>query len=107
MNANRKTPAGSSGPQARQAACDLAVEALGYLAGDPELLSRFLALTGIDPDSVRSAAGEPGFLAGILDYVAADERLLLAFATHAGVGPEEIETARQALAGADWERDMP
>ena len=89
-----------------RAASALAIAALGYLAGDPELLSRFLALTGIDPDSIRSAADEPGFLAGILDYVAGDERLLLAFATHAGVGTEEIETARQAL-GADWERDMP
>jgi hypothetical protein len=43
----------------------------------------------------------------VLEHVCSDERLLIAFATHADIGPEEIEAAKQTLAGADWERDMP
>jgi hypothetical protein len=89
------------------AASELALGALGFIAGDPEELSRFLALTGIDPDAIRAAAAEPGFLGGVLTYVAGNERTLLAFAAEAGVAPEEIEKARTVLAGADWEREVP
>jgi hypothetical protein len=55
---------GKSDPQARQdAAAALAVAALAYLAGDPEHLERFLALTGISPGDIRAAAREPDFAA--------------------------------------------
>jgi hypothetical protein len=107
MNTNRRRNAETPDPQARQAACDLAIEALCYIAGDPELLARFLAMTGLDPTAIRPAAADPDFLLGVLEYVGGDERLLVAFATHADIGPEEIETAKRALAGADWEHDAP
>jgi Protein of unknown function (DUF3572) len=84
----------------------LAIEALSYLANDPEQMSRFLALTGIDLGAIRAAAREPNFLAGVLDHVCGDERLLIAFAAHAGIAPEEIGRARHALGGR-WERDAP
>src|SRR5690349_23505511 len=42
-------------------------------------LDRFLAVTGIGPDQIRAAAGEPGFLAGVLAYLASDETLATAF----------------------------
>ena len=89
------------------AARELAIAALGFIAGDPEQLNRFLALSGIDPGAIRTAAAEPGFLAGVLAYISGHERTLMAFAAHAGVAPEQIERARQVLAGADWERDVP
>jgi hypothetical protein len=60
----------------REAAENMAVQALAYLAGEPEQLARFLALSGIGPDTIRSAAGDPQFLAGVLDYVAGEEKLL-------------------------------
>jgi hypothetical protein len=107
MNASRQSGADAPDPRRRQAACDLAVEALGYVAGDPELLARFLAATGLDPGSIRDAAAEPEFLLGVLEHVCSDERLLVAFATHADIGPEAIEAAKQTLTGADWERDAP
>jgi len=91
----------------RDAALELAVAALGFIATESDELSRFLALTGIDPSSIRTAAKEPGFLGGVLAYIAGNERTLLAFAAHAGVAPEEIEKARIILAGTDWERDTP
>jgi hypothetical protein len=99
---------GKAARRARQdAAASLAIAALGYVAGDPEHLERFLALTGITPDDIRTAAGAPGFLAGVLDYVAGDEALLRAVAAHAGVAPEELDKARQALSGHDWQLDVP
>ena len=73
---------------ARQAAEALAIEALAFLADDPDRLGDFLSLSGLSPDDVRGAASEPGFLAGVLDHLRGDERLLLAFAQAAGVRPE-------------------
>ena len=83
----------------RDAAESLAVQALTFLAGDPERLARFLALSGIGPDRIRSAAASPGFLAGVLDHVASEEALLMAFAEQSGIDPADVARARQALAG--------
>ena len=89
------------------AAGELAIRALGFIAADPEELSRFLALTGIEPSAIRAAAAEPGFLGGVLAYIAGNERTLMTFAAQAGIAPEEIEKARTVLAGVDWEREVP
>jgi hypothetical protein len=90
-----------------EAAEQLAIQALSYIAGEPERLGGFLAITGIGPGEIRAAAREAGFLAGVLDYVAADERLLMEFAAEAGIDPASLEIARAALSGATWERDIP
>ncbi|WP_090697672.1 MULTISPECIES: DUF3572 domain-containing protein [unclassified Beijerinckia] len=77
----------------RQAAEALAVEALGFLAADEERLSRFLALSGIDPANIREAAADPGFFPSVLEYLASDEQLLLVFASNAGRDPGDVNKA--------------
>ncbi len=91
----------------REIAENLAVQALGFLAGGPERLGRFLAITGIGPEMIRRAAADPSFLAGVLDHVASDEPLLIAVAEHTGVKPEVLMRARATLSGQDWEREIP
>ncbi|MDB5595099.1 MAG: hypothetical protein JWM36_2060 [Hyphomicrobiales bacterium] len=86
-------------PSGVEFASGLAIEALTYLAGQPERLDRFLALSGLDHGSLRAAAQEPGFLAAVLDHVASDESLLLAFASECGHPPEQIGSARECLSG--------
>ena len=56
---------------------------------------------------IRAAAGEPGFLAGVLEYMASDERLIAAFADENGLDPSDVGKARAALAGTPWERELP
>ncbi|HEY7662813.1 MAG TPA: DUF3572 domain-containing protein [Xanthobacteraceae bacterium] len=91
----------------RAAAENLAVAALGFIAAEPERLGRFLALSGIGPDSIRDAAREPQFLLGVLDHVAGEERLLIAFAAETEIDPDAVMRARDALAGGAWERETP
>jgi hypothetical protein len=91
----------------REAAEQLAIQALGFIAADGERLGRFLALTGIGPDEIRAAAREPGFLAGILDHIAGHEDLVMAFAEQAGIDPSHVNAAREVLAGPNWEREVP
>ena len=75
----------------------IAILALGFIASEPERLERFLFLTGLAPETVRSAAGEPGFLAAVLDHVAADEALLRAFAGDNDLDPAVVGLAHAML----------
>jgi hypothetical protein len=93
--------------QPREAAEALAIQALNFLATEPARLSRFLALSGLDPAAIRAAAAESDFLAGVLAHLGDDESLLVAFAAEAGVTPAEVDRARRQLAGSDWEREVP
>jgi hypothetical protein len=97
----------SSGEQRQAAAEELAIAALGFIAAEPERLGRFLAVTGIGPDSIRQAAREPHFLAGVLEHIAGDERMLMAFAAEIAIDPSDVIPARDTLAGERWERDTP
>ncbi len=89
-----------------EAAEMLAIQALGFIAEDPERMAGFLASTGIAAEDIRAAAGEPGFLAGVLEHMLGDESLLIAFAVSAGVDPAEVARARGALASRE-ERNVP
>jgi len=84
----------------------LAVQALAFMAEDDSRLRGFIASTGIAVESIRAAAREPNFLAGVLEHILADENLLIAFADSAGIDPAEVARAREAL-GKAWERDLP
>ena len=75
----------------------IALRALAFLASDNELLPRFLALTGIEPDEIRKAAAEPGFLAGVLAFFMAHEPSLLKLADATGLKPEVFDDAARAL----------
>jgi hypothetical protein len=89
----------------QESAESVAIQALRFLASDPEQLDRFLALTGLDHASIRAAATEPGFLAGVLDHIASSEALMIAFAAYAELPPEGVERARATLSGQRWQRD--
>ena len=75
----------------------LAITGLGFIAADPELLPRFLALTGIEASSIRLAAREPGFLAGVLTFILGHEQTLHRFAEHAGTTPGIVAASARAL----------
>lgn len=77
----------------------LSIEALSFLAGRPEELGRFFALSGLDPRSLREAALDSGFLGGVLDFLLGGEELLLVFSEEKGLDPATISLARQCLAG--------
>ena len=91
----------------REQAEGLAIQALAFIAGDSESLGRFLAVTGIGPAEIRTAAREPGFMIGVLDYMASDEQLIGAFAAEADLDPSDIERGRVVLGGGSWEREVP
>jgi hypothetical protein len=85
----------------------VAVQALSFIAGDPERLGLFLAESGIGPETLRTAATDPHFLANVLDFVMRDDATVKAFATVSQLHPTNIAAAHQALNDPQWERDVP
>ena len=85
----------------REEAEAVAVSALGFVAADPELLPRFLAITGIEAASIRRAAAEPGFLAGVLQFILAHEPTLMRFCEETGTPPAAVGKALRALPAGD------
>lgn len=79
---------------------DTAISVLVWLAGEPDLLARFLALSGIEASTMRDAAKEPGFLAGVLGFLMAHEPTLMDFCAATGTRPETVAQAFHALSGA-------
>lgn len=75
----------------------VAIDVLGYIASEPDLMKRFLDLTGIEADGIREAAGQPGFFVGVLDFLLANERDVEDFHYRAGTPPETLGTAREKL----------
>lgn len=72
---------------------ETAIAVLGWLAGEPEMLSRFLALSGMDAGEVRKAVNDPAFLSGMLDFLMNHEPTLMAFCQASGIAPETVAAA--------------
>jgi hypothetical protein len=75
----------------------LALEALGWLAGDETALKQFLDQSGIDAPSLRAGAGTPEMAAAVLDFLLAHEELLLRFCEDMDVEPKDIHAARRSF----------
>jgi hypothetical protein len=71
--------------------------ALAYIAGDGDLLDRFLALSGLDLEGLKARAQDPTLLGAVLDFLLAHEPDLLAFAADSQIKPESVAQARQKL----------
>ena len=79
----------------------LGLQALGHVAGDPDLGPRFLALSGLDSAGLRAGAGEPALLAAVIDFLCAREADLVACAQALAVTPAALVAAGAALTDSD------
>jgi len=75
----------------------LALNALGWVLSDQDRAERFLALTGLTPDTLRGALGERATLAGVLEFLCAHEPDLIAASDALAVEPQVIAMAREGL----------
>ena len=77
----------------------LGLQALGWLAGQPDLAGSFLSATGASADEMKSRAADPEFLGFVLDFLLSDEAVLLGFCDETGVARDRPMRARAALPG--------
>jgi hypothetical protein len=71
----------------------IALRALGWILADPQRSSRFLALTGLEPDDLRVRIAEKEFHMAVLDYLAGHEADLISCAEELEIAPETIQAA--------------
>ena len=81
----------------RERAEILALEALAWLAGQPDAVAKFLTLSGLEPSDLRRVVGDIGLQGSVLDFLLADENLLLDFCQSASLKPQAVHTARHRL----------
>jgi hypothetical protein len=91
----------------REVAEIVAIQALTFIAGEPGRLGLFLAETGIGPETLRTAAADPKFLASVLEFVMRDDATVKAFAEASQLDPTNVAAAHQVLSDPTWERDVP
>ncbi|MGA1801411.1 DUF3572 domain-containing protein [Rhizobium sp. HT1-10] len=95
MQSNFKKPKGKDAdPQ------EIAIAVLGWLASEPDMFGRFLAITGMEPSQLRNAVNEPSFLGGLLDFLMNHEPSLMAFCEASGTAPEAVMAASAHFSGA-------
>ena len=80
---------------------ELAIAILSWLSAEPALMSRFLAMSGIDAGSIREAAKEPGFFGGLTSFLMNHEPTLLQFCADNDVKVEWVQACHQHFAGPD------
>ena len=78
---------------------EIALHALGWLAGNEDLLPVFMNASGAGVDDLRAGASDPAFLAAVLDFLLMDDAWVVGFCDSAGLGYDQPMRARQALPG--------
>ena len=78
----------------------MGLQALGFVAADADRLHRFLDLSGLRVEELRTYAGDPTTLAGVLEHLMQDESLLLSSAAKHRLTPDEDIAAYRRLSGA-------
>jgi len=77
----------------------VALRALSWLVSNDTLLPIFLGSTGAGETDLKERAGEPEFLASVLDFLLMDDTWIIAFCGSAGLPGEAVMRARAELPG--------
>ena len=77
----------------------IALAALAATLADDARARRFLDLTGIGTDELRSEIGSPALLSGLIRFLEAHEPDLISVAEEIGVTPEMLVATRRSLEG--------
>ncbi|WP_146344352.1 DUF3572 domain-containing protein [Falsiphaeobacter marinintestinus] len=83
----------------QDAAETLALKALAWLVGNEDLFPVFMGATGAGRDEVREQAGDPAFLASVLDFLLMDDAWIIAFCDGHDIPYDHPMQARAALPG--------
>ena len=79
----------------------IALQALGWLVGNEELLPVFLGATGSSEDDIRQRAADAEFLGSVLDFLMMDDAWVVAFCDANGLAYEDPMAARAQLPGGE------
>ncbi len=76
----------------------MALRALAWVLSDTARAGRFVALTGLAPDTLRAVAAEPATHRAVLEFLCAHEPDLVAAAEALALDPADLAAARDRIA---------
>jgi len=79
----------------------IALQALGWLAGNDDLCPIFLGSTGGSTDDMRDRATDPAFQASVLEFITMDDAWVVAFCDAVGLAYDQPMRARFSLPGTE------
>ena len=79
----------------------LALQALGWLASNDDLLPVFLSSTGTSETDIKERAADPVFLGAVLDFLMMDDAWVVGFCDDITLSYDRIMQARAALPGGE------
>ena len=85
----------------QESAETVGLQALGWLAGNEDLLPVFLGATGASEADVRSGASDPAFLGGLLDFLMMDDAWVMSFCDSTSMPYDRLMQARHSLPGGE------
>lgn len=81
---------------------EIAIAILTWLGEEPDMLTRFVALSGVDAGALRQFSRSPGFSAALMEFVMGHEPTLMQFCERSGIPPAAVSAAWQKLAGPGY-----
>lgn len=89
----------------REIAETVAVQALTWMVGETEILQIFLNETGASAQDLKDGAGEPEFLASVLDFLLLEDSVVIRCCDELDLPRDSLMRARVSLPGGfvpDW-----
>lgn len=75
----------------------IALAGVGFLAAEPEWMDRFVALSGLDGEELKTRLDDPVVLGGVLGFVMSDDTMAEPFCRAEGLTPQELLYAQHLL----------
>lgn len=83
----------------RELAETLALQAFAWMAGQDDLMARFLDQSGAAPQDLATRVADPGFLGAVLDFLLTEDALVTGFCDACGFAYADPMQARALLPG--------
>ena len=77
----------------------MAVQALGWMANDPEIMGQFLGWSGASVEDLRGIGASPTLMIAIVDFILLQDEWVIDASHEIGIPPEKFAAIKQALPG--------
>ena len=84
-----------------EAAQVVAIQALGWLMGNNELLPVFMGSTGISAEDLKASLEDTSLLVSLMDFILMEDQWVLDFCDVSGFDPHKLQSVRHALPGGE------
>ena len=79
----------------------IAIQALGWIAADEDLVTIFMGSTGCSVESLKAGLDDPVLLLSVLDFILMDDQWVIDFCKVAKLDPLQLKSVRGFFPGGN------